>query len=165
MESSNQNQWLWSPHVHATASPCLPLLAPCHKIAPAKSPPKSPSVSPSNLLLASPSVLLFEGLETYQHLSCGSVSFPNKYWTWQWKAAMVATCNQVLSPLFAPAYFDSSFLAIFPALVSFLRACCSLIHLIQFFFISLCTHLIYHPSFTIILWWIVINSKRCHKKL
>ena len=46
---------------------------------------------------------------------------------------MVGQRNQVLSPLFAPAYFDSSFLAIFPALVSFLRAYCSLIHLIAFF--------------------------------
>ena len=72
-------------------------------------------------------------LKIYQHLACGRVSFPNKKWMWKWAAAMVATCNQVLSPLFAPACFDSSFLEIFPGLVSFLRAYCSLIHLIAFF--------------------------------
>ena len=73
MESSNQNQWLWSPHVQAPASPCSPLLAPCHKRAPAKSPPKSPSVSPSNLPLASPSALLWLVWAIYQHLACGSI--------------------------------------------------------------------------------------------
>ena len=146
------------------ASPRLPLLASCHKRAPAKSPPKSPSVSPSNSLLASPSTLLSEGWAIYQHLACGSVSFPNKYWTWKWMAVTAVTCNQVLSPFFAPAYFDSSYLEIFPALVSFLRACCSLIHLIAFFSISQCTHLIYNPSLTTILLRIAINSERCHMK-
>ncbi len=136
----------------------------CNKRAPAKSPQKSPYVSLSNLPLASPSMLLSSVWAIYPHLACGSISFPNKYWTWKWTAATVATCNQVLSPFFAPTYFDSSFLAIFPVLVSFLRACCSLIHLIEFFSISQCTHLIYHPSLTTILLRIAINSKRCHKK-
>ena len=80
-------------------------------------------------------------------------------------AAMAAMHNQLLFPFITPAYFDSSFLPIFPALVSFLRACCSLIHMTAFFSITLCTHLIYHPSLTTILFRIAINSKRCHKKL
>ena len=128
-ESSTQNQWLWSPHVQAPTSPCWPLLAPCLQRAPEKLPPKYPSVCPSNLPTASPSTLLSEVWAIYHH----SVSFPNNYWMCQWTAVMVATLNQVLSPFFDPGYFDSSFLAIFPALVSSLGACCSLIHLMHSF--------------------------------
>ncbi len=79
--------------------------------------------------------------------------------------ATLAMQNQVLPPFFAPAYFDSSFLALFPALVCFLGVCCSLINLIAFFLFFLCTHFLHHPSWTLILIWNAINRERCHEKL
>ena len=100
----------------------------------------------------------------YQHLACGCVSFPNKYGHGngrlrRWQHVIQYSLPYLLLLVWLLLSFN------IPALVSFLRAYCSLIHLIAFFSISQCAHLIYHLSLTTILFWIAINSKRCHKKL